>query len=101
MEYVVADNGAGRIASLTGHLTFREQKTYRSMLGDLFSKATKNYVIDLDAVQHIDSAGLGMLLIARKYAIKNGGDVILRRPPSEIRMTLELAKFHQLFTIET
>lgn len=101
MEYIVADNSAGRIVSLTGHLTFREQKAYRSMLGELFSESKKSYVIDLDAVNHIDSAGLGMLLIARKYAKKNGADVILRRPPADIRMTLELAKFHELFTIES
>lgn len=100
MKYTITTEGASRIARVDGQVTFQEQKDFRELLNEMFAQASKSYVFDLTAVSHIDSAGLGMFLIGRKRAQENGAGVVLRHPPSNVRHTLELAKFHELFTVE-
>lgn len=100
MEYDIASVGAGRVLTLDGRVTFKEQSAFRTLLDAFFAEDAEPYILDLGAVTLIDSAGLGLLLIARRNAQTKGADIILRRPPPEVRMTLELAKFQDLFTIE-
>lgn len=101
MEYDISTNGGDRTAAIVGRVTFKEQSDFRELLAVFFAEKSPRYVLDLNQVQHIDSAGLGMLLIARKRAQGHGADVVLRRPPQDVMMTLELTKFDDLFTIET
>lgn len=100
MEYTISNDSAGRMATITGRVTFKEQATFRELINTLFNETSASYVLNLGGVDHIDSAGLGMLLIARKHAQAKSADVILRHPPEGVRMTLDLAKFNELFTIE-
>lgn len=100
MQYQISSDPSGRVAKVDGQITFQEQKDFRELLNELFADTASTYVFDLTAVTHIDSAGLGMFLIGRKRAQENGAAVVLRHPPSNVRHTLELAKFHELFTVE-
>lgn len=100
MQYSISNEGSQRIARIEGQVTFQEQKDFRELLNTMFSETSGNYVFDLNNVTHIDSAGLGMFLIGRKRAQEVGATVALHKPPSNVRHTLELAKFHELFTVE-
>lgn len=100
MQYTISNDGASRVARVDGQVTFQEQKDFRELLNELFGENSSSYVFDLTSVNHIDSAGLGMFLIGRKRAQENSASVVLRHPPSNVRHTLELAKFNELFTIE-
>lgn len=100
MKYTISTEDTARTARIDGQVTFQEQKDFRELLNEMFAQAAKSYVFDLSAVSHIDSAGLGMFLIGRKRAQEHGAVVVLRHPPSNVRHTLELAKFHELFTVE-
>jgi len=100
MHYQISSDGAARTARVDGQITFQEQKDFRELLNELFSESGSSYIFDLTAVTHIDSAGLGMFLIGRKRAQESGATVVLRHPPSNVRHTLELAKFHELFSVE-
>ena len=48
----------------------------------------------------IDSAGLGMLLLARDEGKRKNLDVCLRRPRGQVKRMLEVARFDTMFTIE-
>ena len=100
MQYTISNEGSNRIARIEGQVTFQEQKDFRELLNTLFTEKSGNYVFDLTNVSHIDSAGLGMFLIGRKRAQEVSASVALRKPPTNVRHTLELAKFRELFTVE-
>ena len=57
-------------------------------------------VIDLGRTRHIDSAGLGALMLIQRSAAERRQTVVLRHPSEEIRFLLVLTKLYDLFHIE-
>jgi anti-anti-sigma factor len=57
-------------------------------------------VIDLGRTRHVDSAGLGALMLIQRRAAERRQTVILRNPSEEIRFLLVLTKLYDLFQIE-
>lgn len=100
MEYSVNNGANERAASISGKVTFREQGKFQSFIQDLFKETHNAYVIDLADVEHLDSAGLGMLLIARNESIERKSSVTLRKPSEPIHKILMAASFDNVFTIE-
>jgi anti-anti-sigma factor len=54
-------------------------------------------ILDLGDLEHLDSAGMGMLLIARDRMAAKGGSVALRNAAGRTGRVLQLARFHGLF----
>jgi anti-anti-sigma factor len=57
-------------------------------------------VIDLKDLDWIDSAGLGMLLLARETAAKNNLQLVLRAPQGDVKSLLKLGRFETLFDVQ-
>ncbi len=57
-------------------------------------------VIDLGRTRHVDSAGLGALMLIQRAAAERRQKVILRNPNEEIRFLLILTKLYDLFQID-
>jgi len=57
-------------------------------------------VIDLSRTRHVDSAGLGALMLIQRRAAERRQVVVLRNPSEEIRFLLVLTKLYDLFHIE-
>jgi anti-anti-sigma factor len=57
-------------------------------------------VIDLGRTRHIDSAGLGALMLIQRRAAERRQVVVLRHPNEEIRFLLVLTKLYDLFEVE-
>jgi anti-anti-sigma factor len=64
-------------------------------------EGTGRLVIDLGRTRHIDSAGLGALMLIQRRAAERRQTVVLRRPNEEIRFLLVLTKLYDLFQVET
>jgi anti-sigma B factor antagonist len=64
-------------------------------------EGTGRLVIDLGQTRHIDSAGLGALMLIQRRAAERRQTVVLRRPNEEIRFLLVLTKLYDLFQVET
>lgn len=56
-------------------------------------------VVDLQEVQYIDSAALGILLLLRDKAQTQGKTVELRNLRGIVRDVFEVANFHKLFKV--
>lgn len=65
----------------------------------LDTAATKLIVIDMQAVQYIDSAALGILLLLRDRAAKQQCSVELHNLTGAPKDVLEIANFHKIFTV--
>jgi anti-anti-sigma factor len=57
-------------------------------------------VIDLTATRHVDSAGLGALMLVQRRAAERRQGVVLRNPSDELRFLLHLTKLDDLFAFE-
>src|ERR671922_2294570 len=58
-------------------------------------------VIDLSRTRHVDSAGLGALMLIQRRAAERRQVVVLRHVSEEIRFLLVLTKLDDLFEIES
>jgi anti-anti-sigma factor len=63
-------------------------------------EGTGRLVIDLGRTRHIDSAGLGALMLIQRRAAERRQTVALRNPSEEIRFLLVLTKLYDLFQVE-
>jgi anti-anti-sigma factor len=63
-------------------------------------EGTGRLVIDLRRTRHVDSAGLGALMLIQRSAAERRQTVVLRNPSEEIRFLLVLTKLADLFQIE-
>jgi len=57
-------------------------------------------VIDLSATRHVDSAGLGALMLVQRRAGERRQHVTLRSASEELRFLLMLTKLEELFELE-
>ena len=99
MEYAINAAGAVATVKLSGRLTFKDHRAYRDLLTELLGHGAKTYEIDLSGVEHIDSAGIGMLMISKQKAEAANGDVVLVKPPATVRRVLEVAKIDEIIDI--
>ncbi len=58
-------------------------------------------VIDLSRTRHVDSAGLGALMLIQRRAAERRQLVVLRNISDEIRFLLVLTKLDDLFQLES
>lgn len=94
------NNGVG-VVQVNSPLTaasvdsFRDQlASWQEIEGDL-----KNYVIDLEQVDFMDSAGLGTLIALLKRLSDRGGDMKIANLQKKPRMVFEITRAYKVFEI--
>ncbi len=98
MQCEFSDDGSR--VRLKGHLTFPDHPAFRAMATRLLASAEQPLVIELSELDFVDSAGLGMFLIARDEALSNQRRLVLRAPRGQVQRMFEIAKFATLFAVE-
>lgn len=92
-------DGAQYTAHMSGQLKYSDNGAFRTMVDDMMSSNAARCVLDIAGLTAIDSAGLGMLVIASDAAKKNGRALTLTGANGQVRRLLELSRFDQLMTI--
>ncbi len=101
MEHAMATKNGQVEITLRGRLTFTDNPAFKGFIKEIESASQRTVVFDLGGLEFIDSAGLGMFLLARTAAIKSGVHLILRRPAGQVDRVFSLSKFETLFKIES
>jgi len=70
-------------------------------LNEKLEEGFKQFVIDLNDLQHINSSGLGVLITLLTKARKIGGEVVLANPSSYIENLLLITKLNTIFQIHS
>jgi HptB-dependent secretion and biofilm anti anti-sigma factor len=86
--------------AIAGDLTFTDHVVFREVADRLAASNGKTITIDVTNLNFIDSAGLGMLLIAREEARKANRSLVLRGAAGQVKRMFALTKFDSLFTVE-
>ncbi|WP_159104335.1 STAS domain-containing protein [Sneathiella glossodoripedis] len=97
-EQVISADGALTI-SLSETLSFEDHERFRDILDSIKSTQLNKCIFDLNRLESIDSAGLGMLMIAFETAEESNLDFSLYKPQGQVKKLLEISDFSQVMRI--
>lgn len=84
---------------LTGKFTFADHANFKAVIDTAKDATITGLTLDLSALDFIDSAALGMLLIARDEANKRGNKITLYKPQGHVLKMFKISKFDSLFNV--
>lgn len=84
----------------SGRFTFSSYPSFNRVLGRIADRPGSRMMIDMAGVTFIDSAALGMLLLAREKAERNNVTLMIRGATGSVLTLLKGARFHQIFEME-
>lgn len=87
--------------SLKGSLTYDGERKFIQKLEELMRREVFKLKIDLEKLEYISSAGLGLLLVGFELALNAGVDYVVCNPKGMVLRNLELMQFSQIIRIET
>jgi anti-anti-sigma factor len=96
MDYRLTNEDGDAKVVFTGDITFSENVSFRQVLKDIADQDVKSCVFDLSAVDMVDSAGLGMFLIAREQAETAGWHLSVTGAQGHVASMLKLTKLSDL-----
>jgi len=84
------------VLSVAGEIDLAVAGRFAEELDSLVGGDHGSSVVDLSAVEFIDSSGLGALVGAHKAVQQSGGDLRLAAAPNQVRMVLRLTNLDQV-----
>lgn len=99
MEIAVRRESRFVIVDVVGEIDVNAVTRIRETLGDLTKAASPQIVVNLARATYIDSSGLGILMAARRDALKGGGRLALCGMTKDVRMVFELTRLNKFFEI--
>ena len=101
MRQTVIQRGDDVEIRFVGSLSMEDHGAFRALLADVSQRKPKHCAFDLRELDSIDSAGIGMLLIASEEAKKASWTFSVNNPTGHVRRVLELADLSKIVTIRT
>ncbi|MDD3030112.1 MAG: STAS domain-containing protein [Alphaproteobacteria bacterium] len=87
--------------TLSGAFTFNDNKAFRDIINQIETlDDLQKIIFRIDKLTFVDSAALGMLLLAYDAGDKTHKRIILKGPTGQVKKMLELTHFQRLFIIE-
>ncbi len=77
----------GRVVAPSGEI---DAATCEQLAQELVAAPGSRLIVDLAQVTFLDSSGLGKLVVARRMALKDGGDLVVTRPTPFVLRVLEI-----------
>ena len=99
MEHTIHDSQGGKEVAISGRMTFADHKIMRDIIAKFSEPGFNKVTFDLSKVDFIDSAALGMLLLARETALSRQSHVTLKGARDQVKRIMTVAKFDTLFTL--
>lgn len=93
-------DGAERTYFLSGRLSYKDNDSFKEMISDIASGRDRTVVIDIRELEHLDSFGIGLFLVARDEAERCGNRVVVRNPQGAVQRIFTLAKLDLALTVE-
>ncbi|MGQ9366753.1 STAS domain-containing protein [Azospirillum sp. ST 5-10] len=100
MDYAMDIQGKDAVVRLRGRLTFNDHACLRALIREMLGNAATRQVFDLEGLEFVDSAGIGMLLIAREEMAGVDKELVLRGAAGQVRRVLAVAQLDKIVAIE-
>lgn len=85
--------------ALSGKFTFSDHQNFRTIVDSIKAGEAPNYTLELSALEFVDSAALGMFLVAREEAKKKNVNLTLAGATGHVQKMFTLSNFSGLFNI--
>ncbi|WP_417454894.1 STAS domain-containing protein [Kiloniella sp.] len=99
MDYTLKSDGILLKCKMTGEFTFADHPTFRDMIDEAVKTGSRSIQLDLRDVEYIDSAGLGMFLVANERAEEEGWKFSISNPREKTQKMFTLAKLETIVPI--
>lgn len=100
MEYNITKNGTIAEVALKDELTFSDHEQFRTILTTLAADTgISGVVIDVRGISFIDSAGIGMLIIANDEAKERRQELTIRGARDQVKAALDIADLKALVRV--
>lgn len=97
MEFSMQEAGNTLEIMMQGRFTFSENQKFKLILQQTLQSKPAVVVFDLAKVDFIDSAGLGMLLLAKDEMDSMNTSILLRGAQGQVKKMLNVSCFEVLF----
>ena len=84
------------VVTATGLLNMAAAPELRQAIHDALDPAPRRILVDLAAVEFIDSSGLGALIAGLRAARDAGGDLRIAAPGPQVAMVLQLSNLDRV-----
>lgn len=85
---------------LSGRLEFTDHDSLPDIVELLNGEGTRRFVLDMEGLDFIDSAGIGMLLILQEEAEQRNIKLVVRGLHGDVKRSIDLARIGEVITIE-
>ena len=92
-------HGRVDLVSLPRQLVMANAPDARNAIKQLVTQGHTRLVLDLQAVDFVDSSGLSVLVSTLKAVQAEKGEVVLLGPTPGVRSLIELTRLHKVFEI--
>ncbi len=99
MEHSISEQDNSIDILMSGKLTVTDHEVFRTFLNEDTISGRGTLVLDISAIDFIDSAGIGMLLYANKQAEKKPWKLVIRNPQGQVRKMIELGRLNEVLTV--
>lgn len=100
MNYKTVNLKDGVEVQLSGSFTFRDHDTFFEIVSMIKTGYNKNMVFDFSECDFLDSAALGMLVIAHDEAAAKEVSLSIKGAQGKVKDVLYAARFDTLYTFE-
>jgi anti-sigma B factor antagonist len=85
------------LVDVTGRLTSFESRAFQQMIGALLKQGQTHIVLNLTALEYLDSSGIGELARSYMSVVKKGGAVKVVGLASRVEEILKVTQLYQVF----
>jgi anti-anti-sigma factor len=86
---------------MSGSFTFADHRVFREILKKIEDdKTARKVIFRMERLEFVDSAALGMLLLAHDAASSAGKRLVIKGAAGQVKKMFALAHFQRLFVLE-
>jgi anti-anti-sigma factor len=84
---------------VAGRLTYEDHEQFRGLITSIGGSPGQRIIFDFSDLHFIDSAGLGMLVVAKDLAAAKAMTVHIRSARDLVKKLMMLVKFHDVIPV--
>ncbi|WP_135076749.1 STAS domain-containing protein [Terasakiella sp. SH-1] len=99
MEYSLLDEGNVKRVAFYGNINSASRPKILEIAQAMPQAPRREWILDVDEFDYIDSSGLGMMLELQEVAERNGITLSIRGANALVKRMFKLSRFETLFNI--
>ena len=100
MNYKMTNLKNGKEVLISGSFTFRDHDTFFEVVSMIKTGYEKRVVLNMAECEFLDSAALGMLVIAHDEAVAKKVNLVIKGVQGKVKDVLYAARFDTLYEFE-